>query len=82
MMSRQRSARTQTHIVEVKHGQLRLKMFVVELLPNAALGKVTAKLGGKAIVASASQNGLRVEVNFGEGLRLNPSTPLEVTIAL
>ena len=73
---------TQTHQIEIKQGQLRLKTMAVELAPNVKLKSLTAKQGSRTIRPHAVQKGVRVELSFDQMLTLNHDAKLEIVLRL
>ena len=79
----QRTAGAQSHRIEVKHGQVKLRMLAVELAPAARFRSVVVKHGSKTIAAQATRKMARVEVTFDALVVLNKEAAgLEVTLVL
>ena len=76
----QRTVGKQSHELEVKHGALKLKTFVLELPANARSQNVVATVRGKKSSAHATQKAGRVEVTLAEKLTLKAGEKLSVEV--
>ncbi len=77
-----RSAGTQSHQLEVKLGQVRVKSFAVELAPGAKAGSVAVRHGTKSVPAAMAQNGPRLDIALEQALLLNETAALVLEIKL
>jgi hypothetical protein len=78
----QRAEGSQAHTLTIKHGQLQLQIFVVDLGANARFKGIAVKHEGRTIPARATQTGSRLEVVFDEKLRLGVNTTLELNVTI
>ena len=66
----------------MKHGNVRVQTFAVELTEGARVNSVTVIIGERILPAKATQNGSRVEVTLDEKQVLTARAKLEISIAL
>lgn len=76
----QRAPGTQTHRLDVKHGQVPVRTLILEVASGVQVQGVEAKYGTRPVPAQAVQDGSRVEVTLGEPLRVDAGSALDVVL--
>jgi len=69
-LSQRRTDRTQTNLIEVISGDLRLITLAFEPPPGATLKATTVTAGPQQLTATATQTGLRVELTLAKEVTL------------
>ena len=80
--AQKRIAGKQHHTLEIRHGKTRVKTLVIEIPEGAKAKTVTASIGEKAVTATLRQQGIRIEIAFGEPITLDPGPALKWVVEL
>jgi uncharacterized protein (DUF608 family) len=78
-LSQNRSERSQTNAVTIRHGRLRLMQLSVEA-PQAVPAKVAASVGTKSVPVMATRQGQKWTIAFGKPLNLRAEDTLTVKL--
>ena len=79
-LSQSRTGRAQTSDIAVRWGRLRALCVSLELPERARLAGTTVTMGGRRLVASASQEGRRVTVTLDPGVVVDAGSGLTVAL--